>query len=270
MNTAANEILEQLNLDKRKFKPEKHKSGVWTGPVEGARAIKIWRALQAAYPTTGLWPLIRGEDWRVEGNEDDARAQPRRSPSFAKLLDRELRRAKRDNRPYIKGPIQSMDAVTLAKAVDRSPANRIEDDDGPSKPTKWPTRATQAIRFYANRDLESDRILKRVDLSLVQAEAPWEVFEQIGFGGYNACPPPKELCVWFEEWHRRYGALPAAVTAEQVECVVERPPQTRKAAYELAAQQWLLCEDLVSQSVGSVLRLAQCLWRSPTWFLWWD
>jgi Domain of unknown function (DUF4253) len=271
MNKAAIDTLEQQGLDHRKFTPEKSKPSVWAGSVEGIRAIHVWRALRAAYPSTGLWPLIRGQDWRIEGDEGIDAAKPRRTPSFAKLLDRELRRAKRDHRSYIKGPITSMDAATLAKAVDRSPANRSENDDGSTKPPTWPKRPpSQTIALSATRDLETNRVLKRVDLSLVRVEEPFEVFNRIGFGGYNACPPPHELCVWFREWHRRYGALPAAATAEFVECVVERPPATKSAAFEVAAEQWLLCDDIVSQGTGSVLRLAQSLWRSPTWFLWWD
>jgi len=90
------------------------------------------------------------------------------------------------------------------------------------------------------------------------------------FGNWNECPAPEIQVAVFRNWHERFGAAPACITQDVVECVVDRPPQDEPASMALAAEQWLFCEDIVSQGTQSVRNLAIGLWRSPKWFFWWD
>ena len=53
-------------------------------------------------------------------------------------------------------------------------------------------------------------------------------------------------------------------------CVVARPPQSEADSFELAVEQWLFCEDIVSQGCMPIRRLAIELSRKPKWFFWWD
>jgi hypothetical protein len=73
-----------------------------------------------------------------------------------------------------------------------------------------------------------------------------------------------------QEWFEQFGAVPAVIAGDVMECVVARPPTTEAQSLALAAQQWLFCDDIVSQGTMSVRTLAIGLWRQPKWFFWWD
>lgn len=81
--------------------------------------------------------------------------------------------------------------------------------------------------------------------------------------------PELQVAVW-REWGRRYGAVPACITSDVIECAVARPPQSRDEAFRLATEQWMYCEDIVSQGTETVEYLVQTLLRAPAWFFWWD
>ncbi len=55
-----------------------------------------------------------------------------------------------------------------------------------------------------------------------------------------------------------------------IEVLVQRPPDTKEAAFKLAREQYLYCPDNVEQGAGSLHALAASLWRSPSWYFWWD
>ena len=62
----------------------------------------------------------------------------------------------------------------------------------------------------------------------------------------------------------------AAITSDVIDCHVASPPQTPDDARAVAREQYKYCGDIVSQGTESVERLAIELWRSPSWYFWWD
>jgi hypothetical protein len=72
------------------------------------------------------------------------------------------------------------------------------------------------------------------------------------------------------EWQKEYSAVPACITGDVLECAVVKRPQTELEAMKLAAEQWIFCDDIVSQGTQSIRKLAMEIWRSPNWFFWWD
>jgi len=139
-----------------------------------------------------------------------------------------------------------------------------EDEDWPSdEPDLEPV-------LLVMHDSDADRPVDSVCLSLVPVAHPWQAIQRLGFGGYNECPSPALLAALFREWHSSYGAVPAVITSDVIECFVARPPQTEAQAWKLAVEHWLTCEDVVSQETQSVRNLAKGLWRAPTWYFWWD
>lgn len=90
------------------------------------------------------------------------------------------------------------------------------------------------------------------------------------FGDWNACPSPHVHTALARYWRDRYGAELATIAGDIMEFTVERPPSTESEAGELAMQQYLYCNDIVSQGVGSVATLAVALRHSTRWYFWWD
>ena len=90
------------------------------------------------------------------------------------------------------------------------------------------------------------------------------------FGDWNSCPSPHVHTALARYWRDRHGAELATIAGDIVEFTVQRPPSTDSEAKELAMQQYLYCNDLVSQGVGSVATLAVALRKSTRWYFWWD
>ena len=65
-----------------------------------------------------------------------------------------------------------------------------------------------------------------VILVKVPTTKPYEVLGYFGMGGYNECPFPAEQVAVAKYWYEKYGAVPAAITYDEIEFYVERPPQT--------------------------------------------
>lgn len=270
MRPEAAKVLKSLGLAPESFAKYADRDTIG-GEIPGKLAIEAWTALRQAFPATGLWPLIRGGEF--DPSEREASGKPPAGTVDTLLEDRfrETKAMFAEDFPKFK---KAKTIAELAKSADESGVfsfeEDVEDEDGGSE---WPTEDPErAIAFQSNRDIGSrgNPVLKSVHLSLVPVTRPHEVFLVEGFGGYNECPEPALLAAVFREWDATYGAVPCCLTHDVVECVVAKPPQTEEEAMTLAAQQWILCDDIVSQGTQSVRKLAIELWRSPTWFFWWD
>lgn len=108
-------------------------------------------------------------------------------------------------------------------------------------------------------------------LARIPVKNPWEVFAYLPFGAWNDCPDTEDLMAVAKYWYEQYGAVPAAMTHDELEFILPAPvPQER--AMELATQQYAFCPDVVDQgsedtTVGS---LADSLQQSKMWYFWWD
>lgn len=108
-------------------------------------------------------------------------------------------------------------------------------------------------------------------LAKIPVKNPWEVFAYVPFGNWNECPNTEALMAVCKHWYETYGAIPAVITSDQLECYVKTPVGVA-CAKELALEQYLFCCDIVEQSGGdgTVGWLADCLATSTVWYFWWD
>jgi len=90
------------------------------------------------------------------------------------------------------------------------------------------------------------------------------------WGGWNEHPHAEYHVAAWRAWRDRYGANLIGMTHDTLIMKVEKPPNSRKEAYKLAEEQYLYCNDIVDQGVGSVTNLAAGLLNSKYWFFWWD
>lgn len=147
-------------------------------------------------------------------------------------------------------------------------------------------RESEAERFSAQNEEAADeeyyildfgsiwefgtgRTMKTV-LAMIPVKEPWQVFAWLPFGGWNECPDTPELMTAAKYWYEKYGAVPAAVSHDELEFVLPRP-LAAKEAIEAACEQYLFCPDIVEQNGdGTIGYLANILEHAAGWYFRWD
>ena len=125
-------------------------------------------------------------------------------------------------------------------------------------------------RFSSYWDLENHMTYPLI-LAKVPVKNPWEIFAWLPFGNWNECPDTPELMAVAKYWFERYGAVPVAMSHDELEFVLPLPV-SKENAMEIATEQYGFCPDVVDQeqddpTVGS---LADVLRQSTVWYFWWD
>ena len=100
---------------------------------------------------------------------------------------------------------------------------------------------------------------------------PWETVVYVPFGGWNACPAPEDMAAFCRQWYKKYGAVPAVITHDTLEFILDKPVPL-KDAEALAVRQYIFCTDRIDQCTknGSAGELADSLTKSKIWYFWWD
>ena len=119
--------------------------------------------------------------------------------------------------------------------------------------------------FDYDNYLKDDVILVKVP-----TEKPYEVLGYFGMGGYNECPFPAEQVAVAKYWYEKYGAVPAAITYDEIEFYVERPVLTFEEAKKLAIEQYAFCYGLLWECYDTLDELASAIYKNVHWYFWWD
>lgn len=108
-------------------------------------------------------------------------------------------------------------------------------------------------------------------LAKIPVKNPWEIFAYLPFGNWNDCPDTPELMAAAKYWFEQHGAVPAAMSHDELEFLLPAPVSKEK-AMEVAAEQYGFCPDIVDQAQDdpTVGNLADVLWQSIVWYFWWD
>ena len=71
-------------------------------------------------------------------------------------------------------------------------------------------------------------------------------------------------------WYEKYGAVPAAITYDEIEFYVERPVQTFEEAKKLAIEQYAFCYGLLWECYDTLEELASAIYQNVHWYFWWS
>ena len=125
---------------------------------------------------------------------------------------------------------------------------------------------------YLNEYIDSDTShpFEEILILEIPTRKPWEIPGYIPMGGYNECPAPDTQIAESEYWYRNYRAIPTVITANSIEFMAEAPPQNFQDAEKLAYEQYLFCNEVVSDGAGSLRKLASILKDSTVWSFWWE
>ena len=233
--------------------------------ITGDKAISMWEKLYNLVNETGYYPVILGDrSEAIEYHSDDLE-QRSSIAIIKKILDesedidpdrwfvdtaREMREDDEDEDCWIEGEEFPDDR----KEIDR---NILEEID------YWHETFEEEPEYTIPF---SDRTL----ISLIPTTTSWETFAFLQFGGWNACPAPEENIAIAKRWYELYEAEVVGISNDVVEMRVSKPPLNSDAAFRLAQEQYIYCNDIVSQGIGSLTKLAVNLYANKKWYFWWD
>ncbi|MGP1429583.1 MAG: DUF4253 domain-containing protein [Fusobacterium sp.] len=110
---------------------------------------------------------------------------------------------------------------------------------------------------------DRNEILKNnVILVKVPTKKPYEVLAYFGMGS--------EGIATVKYWYEKYGAVPAAITYDEIEFYVERPVQTLEEAKKLAIEQYAFCYGLLWECYNTLEELANAIYKNIQWYFWWS
>ena len=125
-------------------------------------------------------------------------------------------------------------------------------------------------RFSCYWDSDTDMTHPLI-LAKIPVKNPWEIFAYLPFGNWNDCPDTPDLMAAAKYWFEQYGAVPAAMSHDELEFLLPAPIPEKK-AIEIAAELYGFCPDVIDQGPedATLGALADVLRQSTVWYLWWD
>ena len=108
-------------------------------------------------------------------------------------------------------------------------------------------------------------------LAKIPVKNPWEIFAYLPFGGWNECPNTPKLMAVAKYWFEQHGAVPAAMSHDELEFLLPAPVSEEK-AMDAAVELYGFCPDVIDQGPedATVGALADVLRQSTVWYFWWD
>ena len=125
-------------------------------------------------------------------------------------------------------------------------------------------------RFSSYWDSDTDMTYPLI-LAKIPVKNPWEIFAYLPFGNWNDCPDTPELMAAAKYWFEQYGAVPTAMSHDELEFLLPTPVSKEK-AMDAAVELYGFCPDVIDQGSedATVGALADVLRQSTVWYLWWD
>ena len=125
-------------------------------------------------------------------------------------------------------------------------------------------------RFSCYWDSDTDMTYPLI-LAKIPVKNPWEIFAYLPFGNWNDCPDTPQLMAAAKCWFEQYGAVPAAMSHDELEFLLPAPVPKEK-TMDAAVELYGFCPDVIDQGPedATVGALADVLRQSTVWYLWWD
>lgn len=209
--------------------------------VPGEKAFGTWKALRAAHPETGHWPVILGDD-----------------RDLAKLID------------HYDGAEPTLADTWRERALSVDPQAWLDSrlQKKPARLGSWPEKMPPDRGIDTAQSL--GKPLPECWMGLIPATSGLDVIAHFKFGDWGICPDPSVHIALLRHWEKSHGAEVVALTSKVIETTSARPATTREEAVELAKIHYAYCPDLCDWAGVTVEALAAALWHRDHWFFWWD
>jgi hypothetical protein len=248
---------------------------------DGYDVLDLWVQLRDLAPKTGRWPLLVTDDYPTNRAHRYVGGKEPKKPHYNTYL-KEAEGI--DFGAWLKQEHEEhLETVRREAALDQPELHN--DDVGYFRDLlkgdeefhgiirgKWP-KAPSHFCFEAIAapvKFTEDMKPRKVKLALLPAPEGWKAPAFMTWGGWNGSPGPALHCAAMRYWEQTYGAEVVALTSDEWEARVLRPPQTRKEALRLAKDHFHYCQDRVNQQEESLDALASKLYKADAWYFWWD
>ena len=166
------------------------------------------------------------------------------------------------------GPVPDGKAV-LEKRIGWRKAEAEEDEMDWEQEVLGEMGGGEPVNRFASYWNPITRMTYPLILAKIPIKHPWEIFAYLPFGGWNDCPDTLQLMAAAKHWFEQYGAVPAAMTHDELEFILPAPIHEEN-AMETAIEQYGFCADLDQGDEGGIGILADTLRQSTVWYFWWD
>jgi hypothetical protein len=216
-------------------------------PVSGSATFQMWHSLRAMVEETGYWPIVLGNEERLE-----------------KLLEVRSYNSAQTTSEIIREGLKIDPLVWLKSNFAEAPDYEFEEQE--TEYYKASENNSTIDSFLLSRNTPTQKILETVLIGLLPTTNSWETVAIVKYGGWNACPVTAVHVSIAKRWQELYGAEIAGVNFDCLEFYVNKPPTNFTQAFELAQEHYTYC----SESEMPIRYAAKELINSKTWFFWWD
>lgn len=244
--------------------------------VEKEQAFEVWQAHVAAFPSTGLWPMLTSPN--VVLNPPELEEGEAATPSEVSADADEV-----DVEQFFAARKEELELVDEDDEVAEGYAEAWGDFDAAELPEAEELDLQSALLHDFEDEDEDDEDeddeeeaedeeeeFGQVAIVLVPVKNPTDVFTQLTFGDWNDCPGDAEITAVLRRWNAGYGAVPFSFTSDAIELFLTKPVMDANDAKTLAFEQAYFASDVVDQGTETVANLAESLLGNPIWFFWWD
>jgi len=239
---------------------------LWATNYPVPAAPRVWQGLTGMHHDTGLVPILLA----FMGGDHDGR------PWDEGELDARCDLA----------AVDQLDAASvLAQAWSGKAPAPEEFEHEPEFFAGWfPPAGSQFPGLAPGQDqalseAELDRALRwfgPARIGLVPAARPADVLALVGFNGtVNGYGTPELLSAALRSWEDRFGAVLIEIGFAHIRMLVRRPPRSLPNAEAVAAELYVMCDEVWSPgkpavSVLDVRGIAEHTLDIPIWSMWWD
>jgi predicted DNA-binding WGR domain protein len=206
-----------------------------------------WARLAAAFPETGIWPVVIDSSHGYSGFDDYLMDMPRgRHTEVATILRRNW----------------------------GSSLEGLDEDEAPENVVPFGRQFPGlADRTPGSRPSSIDPIVASLKghLGLVAVNRPADVLDAVGWmGAVNYDFDPLDMSTVLRSWEVRFDAYLVGLGTDTITLAVGRPPRDLRSAMAIAAEHYAFCSDIVDQGIGTIRAYAPMLVNESVWPFWWD
>jgi hypothetical protein len=219
---------------------------IWASTAPVRRVAETWARLAAAFPETGIWPVVIDAIYGFDGFGDYLIDLPRgRHTEVGAILRKGWNSSVNFDEEY----------------PDESVAPFSKQFPGLAAPTP------------GARPTSLDRLVAQLDghLGLVAVNRPADILDTIGWmGAANYDGDPLDMSTVLRSWEARFDAYMVGLGTDTITLAVGRPARDLASATAIAVEHMAFCPDNIEQGAGSLRDYAPTLVNAEHWGFWWD
>lgn len=143
-------------------------------------------------------------------------------------------------------------------------------------PAEQRTDVKEAVDDKPNNDLTAywnfqTRLTDEMLLVRIPVDAPWKIFSWLPRGGAGNIPDDSCLMAIAKYWYEIYGAVPAVITADELEFYLPAPVEDESEALLLAREHYAFCPFATDLGYSDEIigRRAKSILQATVWYFSW-